>query len=303
MALPTLLLVALIVFAILRAVPGDPAQIMAGDLASPEAVAALRARMGLDQPLPLQFLTWLGHVLHGDFGASIMTGEPVLPAMLKRLEVTAQIVLPAFLIALLIAVPAGLLAAARRNTALDFATVAIAVAGLSVPSFWIGLLLILVFGAWLQWLPTVGFVSVSEGGAAAVKYLALPVLSLLLVEVATVARMARSSTLDVLNQEYITHARAKGLTERRVLWLHALPNAVAPVLTVAGLLLGSLLGGAAVIETVFTLPGLGRFLVDGIYSRDYPVVQGALLLVALIKIAVNLTVDLLYPLFDPRVRL
>jgi peptide/nickel transport system permease protein len=232
-----------------------------------------------------------------------MTGEPVLPAMLKRLGVTAQIVIPAFLIALAIAIPAGLLAASRRNTSLDFLTVSIAVAGLSIPSFWIGLLLILLFGAHLQWLPTVGFVSVSEDAAAAVKYLALPVLSLLLVEVATVARMARSSTLEVLGQEYITHARAKGMAECRVLWLHALPNAVAPIVTVAGLLLGSLLGGAAVIETVFTLPGLGRFLVEGIYSRDYPVVQGALMLVALIKIMVNLAVDLLYPLFDPRVRL
>jgi peptide/nickel transport system permease protein len=263
----------------------------------------LRERMGLDRPLPVQFVKWLGQVVRGDFGASIMTGEPVLPAMLKRLAVTAQVVVPAFVLALAFAIPAGLLAASRRNTVVDFAAVTFVIAGLSIPSFWMGLLLILAFGVSLQWLPTVGFVSVSEDAVTALKYLALPVLSLLIAEMATVTRMARSSALEVLGQEYITHARAKGLSERRVLWLHALPNSVAPVLTVAGLLLGSLLGGATVIETVFTLPGLGRFLLDGIYARDYPVVQGALLLVATIKIVVNLAVDLLYPLFDPRVRL
>jgi peptide/nickel transport system permease protein len=303
LAVPTLLLVAVIVFAIMRAVPGDPAEVMAGDLASPQTVAALRERMGLDQPLPVQFAKWLGHIVRGDFGASIMTGEPVLPAMLKRLAVTAQVVIPAFVLALAVAIPTGLLAASRRNTAFDFAAVTFVIAGLSIPSFWMGLLLILAFGVSLQWLPTVGFVSVSEDVVTALKYLALPVLSLLIAEMATVTRMARSSALEVLGQEYITHARAKGLSERGVLWLHALPNSVAPVLTVAGLLLGSLLGGATVIETVFTLPGLGRFLLDGIYARDYPVVQGALLLVATIKIVVNLAVDLLYPLFDPRMRL
>ncbi|MGH8310466.1 MAG: ABC transporter permease [Steroidobacteraceae bacterium] len=303
LAVPTLLLVSLIVFTILRAVPGDPAEVMAGDLATPEYIAELRRQMGLDQPLPVQFVRWLGNVVRGDLGTSIMTGEPVLSAMFTRLAVTAQVVVPAFLLALLIAIPAGLVAAARRNTATDFATVAFVVAGLSVPSFWIGLLLILFFGVKLQWLPTVGFVSITEDFTTALTYLALPVVSLLLVEMATVARMTRSSTIEVLGQEYITHARAKGLPERKVIWRHALPNAVAPVLTVAGLLLGSLLGGAAVIETVFTLPGLGRFLLEGIYARDYPVVQGTLLLVAFIKIGVNLTVDLLYPVFDPRVRL
>lgn len=303
LAVPTLFLVAIIVFAIMRAVPGDPAQVMAGELAGPDVIATLRQRMGLDEPLPVQFLTWFGQMIRGDFGSSILTGEPVLPAMLRRLAVTAQVVIPAFVLALACAIPAGLLAASRRNTAADFATVVFVVAGLSIPSFWIGLLLILAFGVHLQWLPTVGFVSVTDDAALAVKYLLLPVLSLLLVEMATITRMARSSTLEVLGQEYITHARAKGSSERRVLWLHALPNAIPPVLTVAGLLLGSLLGGAAVIETVFTLPGLGRFLLDGIYARDYPVVQGTLMLVATIKIIVNLAVDLLYPMFDPRVRL
>jgi peptide/nickel transport system permease protein len=302
-AIPTLLLVALIVFSIMRAIPGDPAEVMAGDLATPELLERLRADMGLDQPLPVQFLRWLGDVSRGDLGQSIMTGEPVLQAMLSRLAVTAQIVVPAFVLAMLIAIPLGMLAAARRNSAVDFGTVTFVVFGLSVPSFWIGLLLILLFGVHLQWLPTVGFVSVTEDFAVGIQYLLLPVFSLLLVEMAVVARMTRSSTLEVLGQDYVTHARAKGLSERRVLWLHAFPNALAPVLTVAGLLLGSLLGGAAVIETVFTLPGLGRFVLEGIYARDYPVVQGTLLLIAFIKVSVNLLVDLVYPILDPRVRL
>jgi peptide/nickel transport system permease protein len=302
-AIPTLLLVSLIVFSIMRAVPGDPAEVMAGDLATPELLAGLRAEMGLDRPLPVQYFLWLGNVLTGDLGTSIMTGEPVLTAILSRLSVTAQVVIPAFLLSMLIAIPLGMLAASRRNTAVDFGAVTFVVLGLSVPSFWIGLLLILLFGVQLQWLPTVGFVSALEDFPTGIRYLALPVLSLLLVEMAVVTRMMRSSTLEVLGQEYVTHARAKGLAERRVLWLHALPNALAPVLTVGGLLLGSLLGGAAVIETVFTLPGLGRFVLEGIYARDYPVVQGTLLLVAFIKVSVNLLVDLLYPLLDPRVRL
>lgn len=303
MAIPTLFLVSVIVFAIMRAVPGDPAEVMAGDLATPELLESMRTRMGLDRPLPVQFARWLGGVLQADLGQSVATGEPVLAAMFQRLAVTAQVVLPAFLLAMLFAIPLGMLAAWRRNSALDFGTIFIVVLGLSVPSFWVGLLLILWFGVELQWLPTVGFVSVTEDFSTALGYLMLPIASLLLVEVATVARMTRSSTIEVLNQDYITHARAKGLGEGRVLWRHALPNALAPVLTVAGMMLGSLLGGAVVIETVFTLPGLGRFLLEGIYARDYPVVQGTLLLVATIKITVNLLVDLLYPVLDPRVRL
>ena len=303
LSLPTLWLVSIIVFAIMRAVPGDPAEVMAGDLATPETLAQMRQDMGLDRSLPVQYATWLGAILRGDFGVSLLTGEPVLPAMLKRFAVTAQVVVPAFVLAMLLAIPAGVTAAARRNSPRDFATVMLVVIGLSVPSFWIGLLLILFFGVQLQWLPTVGFVSLTEDIGVALTYLVLPVAALVLHEMAVVTRMARSSTLEVLGHEYITHARAKGLPESKVLWRHALPNAVAPVLTVAGMLLGSMLGGAAVIETVFTLPGLGRFLLDGIYARDYPVVQGVLLLVACVKIGVNLMVDLLYPLFDPRVKL
>ena len=303
LAIPTLFVVSLVVFAILRLVPGDPALLLLGDFASPESVAQLRAKLGLDQPWPAQYFAWLGSLLSGDFGSSISTGEPVLAAMLTRLAVTAQVVLVAFAVAMLIAVPAGMLAAHRQNGALDLSVVIGVVLCLSVPSFWVGLLLILLFGVKLGWLPTVGWVSPAEDLALGLKYIALPALALLLVEMGQIARMTRASTIEVLRLDYILHARAKGLPESRVLWRHALPNALAPTVTVAGMLLGSLLGGAAVIETVFTLPGLGRLLVDAIYQRDYPVVQGVLMFVAIVQVTMNLLIDLLYPLFDPRVKL
>lgn len=302
-ALPTLFIVSLVVFVLLRLVPGDPAELLLGDFAEPASVAALRAQLGLDLPWPAQYVAWLGSLLSGDFGVSISTGEPVLAAMLDRLSVTAQVVLVSFTLAMLIAIPVGILAAHRQDSLLDLAVVAGVVLCLSVPSFWVGLLLILLFGVKLGWLPTVGWVSPVEDLAMGLRYIALPALALLLVEIGQVARMTRASTIEVLRLDYILHARAKGLPESRVLWRHAFPNAVAPTVTVAGMLLGSLLGGAAVIETVFTLPGLGRLLVDAIYQRDYPVVQGVLLMVACIQVLMNLLVDLLYPLFDPRVRL
>lgn len=303
LAIPTLVVVSLVVFALLRLVPGDPAELLLGDLADPATIAALRAKLGLDLPWPAQYLAWAGALLEGDFGVSITTGEPVLTAMLDRLAVTAQVVLLSFTVAMLLAVPAGLIAAHRQDSLLDLGVVIAVVLCLSVPSFWVGLMLILFFGVKLGWLPTVGWVSPAEDFATGIQYLLLPALALLLVEMGQVARMTRASTIEVLRLDYILHARAKGLPESAVLWRHAFPNAVAPTVTVAGMLLGSLLGGAAVIETVFTLPGLGRLLVDGIYQRDYPVVQGVLMMVALVQVLMNLLVDLLYPLLDPRVRL
>jgi peptide/nickel transport system permease protein len=303
MTIPTFLIVALVVFTLMRLVPGDPAAVMVGDLDDPTILAQVRRELGLEEPLPQQFAIWLGSVLRGELGQSLMTGEDVLDAMLRRFKVTAQIVMVSVVLAVLVAIPVGLLAAWRQNRTADVITMFLVILAVSVPSFWVGILLILVFGVELGWLPTIGYVSIGENLAEGVRYLILPVTALLLGEMASLARMMRSSTIEVLRLEYITHARAKGLSEGVVLWRHALPNAFAPVLTVLGLMLGSLLGGAVVIETVFTLPGLGRFLVDGIYARDYPVVQGTLLLVAAIYVLTNLIVDLLYPLFDPRVRL
>ncbi|HWA48155.1 MAG TPA: ABC transporter permease [Dongiaceae bacterium] len=301
MAIPTLVLVSVVVFIMMRAVPGDPVLLMLGDMAKPEQIEAMRRSMGLDQPWAIQYLRWAGGILTGDFGQSITNDLPVLPVMLDKFQVTATVVILAVLLTSLIAVPAGLLAAWKQNSMTDLAVVGAATLLLSVPSFWIGLLMLLLFGLKLGWLPIVGYVSFGENPWAALLYLIMPVATLMMQEMGFVARMARSSTIDVLRLEYITHARAKGLSEPAVLWKHAFRNAFAPTWTVIGLILGSLLGGIAVIETVFTIPGLGRLLVDSIYARDYPMVQGCLLLIAGIYVVVNLIVDLLYPLFDPRV--
>ncbi|MBN9424932.1 MAG: ABC transporter permease [Burkholderiales bacterium] len=299
--IPTLLLVALAVFVLIRLVPGDPVQLMLGDAASTEEIAEQRARLGLDQPLPAQFMHWLAQVASGDLGRSITNGVAVLPLLIERFQVSASIVLVAVLLASLIAVPLGMLAAWRQNSACDLLMIAAATLLLSIPSFWLGLLLLLLFGVELGWLPVVGYVSFAEDARQALTYLVLPVVTLTLVEIGMIARMARASTIEVLRLDYVTHARAKGLPERTVLGRHVFPNAFAPTLTLIGLILGNLLGGIAVLETVFTLPGLGRLLVDAIFARDYPVVQGCLLFTALIYVLVNLVIDLCYPLFDPRV--
>lgn len=300
-ALPTLFLVALLVFVMIRLIPGDPALVVLGDGATPEQLASLRAQYGLDRPIALQFLFWLGEMIRGNFGQSITDGQAVLPLILERFQVTATIVLAAVALATAIAVPLGLVAAWRQNSMLDMAIVAGATLLLSVPSFWLGLMLLLVFGVKLGWVPVVGYVPFSQGPMEALLYIVLPIVTLMLIEVGVLTRMARASAIEVLRLEYVMHARAKGLNERRVLLRHVLPNAFAPTWTMIGLVLGHLLGGAAVLETVFTLPGLGRLLVDAIFARDYPVVQGCLLFAAVIYVVVNLVVDLCYPLFDPRV--
>ena len=301
MTLPTLLLVALAVFVLMRLIPGDPVLLMLGDSADATQLAEARRQLGLDQPLPLQFVHWLGQVLTGDFGNSISNSQPVLPLILERFQVSASIVLVAVLIAALIAVPAGLIAAWKQNQPLDVMIVGGATLLLSVPSFWLGLLLLLGFGMKLGWLPVVGYVPLTEDLGQGLLYIVLPIVTLALIETGVLTRMSRASAIEVLRLEYVTHARAKGAPESQVLLSHVLPNAFAPTLTLIGLVLGHLLGGIAVLETVFTLPGLGRLLVDAIFARDYPVVQGVLLFTALIYVVINLLVDLCYPLFDPRV--
>lgn len=303
MTIPTLLILAVVIFVLMRLVPGDPAVLMVGDLEDPAILDEVRRQLGLDKPYHVQFGAWLQNVVSGNFGVSLMTGEDVLSAMFSRFAVTAQVVLIAVVLAALIAIPAGIFAAWRQNRAGDFTVVFVMNLCLSVPSFWVGLMLILFFGVKLNWLPTLGYATADGSTLQALRYLIMPVLSLVLLEVATITRMMRASTIEVLRQEYVTHARAKGLGEGVVLFRHVFKNALAPTVTLLGLILGSLLGGAVVIETVFTLPGLGRFLVDAIYARDYAVVQGVLILVAGIYIVVNLLVDLVYPLLDPRVRL
>jgi peptide/nickel transport system permease protein len=303
LTLPTLLIVSLTVFFLVRMIPGDPAQVMLGDAADPESLAILRAEMGLDRPVWVQFANWLGNVVQGDFGRSITTGESVFDLVRERFLVTGSIVVTAVILATVIAVAAGLAAAVYQNRRADTAIVTAATVSMAIPSFWLGLMLILVFGVKLQWLPVVGYVPLWESLGEGISYLILPVATLAIVESGVLIRMMRASAIDVLRLEYVIHARAKGLPERAVLFRHVLPNAFAPTLTLVGLTIGHLLGGAAVVETVFTLPGLGRLVVDAILGRDYPVVQGCLLFTAFVFVAVNLIVDLLYPLLDPRVTL
>ncbi len=300
-AVPTLAIVSIAVFLLIRLIPGDPAVLLLGDMADPTSLAEARARLGLDQPLPMQFALWLGHVLAGDFGRSITSGEAVLPLMLDRFQVSAGIVLTAVAGATLVAVPLGMIAAWRQDRPLDLMLIGGATMLLSVPTFWLGLLMLLVFGVRLGWLPVVGYVAVSDDAGAGLLYLVLPIAALFLHEIGVLLRMARASTIDVLRLDYIAHARAKGLSEGAMLTRHAFRNAFGPTWTLIGLVVGNLLAGIAVIEMVFTIPGLGRLLVDAIFARDYPVIQGCLLLIAAVYVVVNLIVDLCYPVFDPRV--
>lgn len=302
-AIPTIFLVLLIVFTLIRLIPGDPAELMLYELDDPAVVQQMREELGLDKPIPVQFFIWLGNLATGDLGVSIRTQEPVLPALLERFSVTATLVFLAVSMAVMIAVPAGMIAASKQNSRTDFAIVLVAILKLSLPSFWVGLILLLFFGVYLQWLPTVGYVELSTDFGLGVLYLIMPVISLALTEIAGLTRMMRSGTLEVLRLEYVTHARAKGLSEAAVLSRHVFKNAFAPALTMLGLVMASLLGGAAVTETVFSLPGIGKLVVDSIYARDYPMLQGALLLIAGVYVVVNLLVDLLYGFFDPRVTL
>lgn len=302
-AIPTILLVSIVVFLLIRSIPGDPAEVMLGEGADPAALASFRGELGLDRPMPVQFLLWVERLLHGDLGRSVFLNQPVATLVWDRLLLSGSIILVAVAIATAIAVGAGLYAAWRQGKAGDIAVVTLATLGLSLPSFWLGLLLLLVFGIKLGWLPVVGYVAFSEDAGRAWQYLVLPVVTLVIVEVGVLTRMARSSAVEVLRLEYITHARAKGLSEGTVLFRHALPNAFAPTLTLIGIVVGTLLGGIAVVETVFTLPGLGRLIVEAIYARDYPVIQGCLLIIAIAYVLVNLAVDLLYPIFDPRITL
>ncbi|MBL4639335.1 MAG: ABC transporter permease [Kordiimonadaceae bacterium] len=303
MLIPTLFFVTITVFVVMRLVPGDPVVLMLGDMADPDLVERTRAELGLNKPLLVQYTDWIGQLLHLDFGKSVVTGEEVLPAMLERFGVTAQVVTISVIFAAVIAVLFGTLAAWRQNRLTDTAIVTFAAFSMSVPSFWLAIALVLLFGVELQWLPTFGYISPFVDFKEGILFLILPVTALVVAETGGILRMVRSTTIDVLRLDYITHARAKGISEGAVLFRHALKNTFIPTLTLIGLVLGSLLGGAAVVETVFTLPGLGRLLVTSIYARDYVMVQGVMILVSSAYVFVNSLIDLMYPLFDPRVKL
>lgn len=302
LAVPTLLIALAAIFFLIRLIPGDPAQLMLGDLADPAAIARLHRELALDDPAPVQFLHWLGRLMHGDLGRSITFDDPVADLLLPCFGVTASLVIPAVVLAALIAIPAGVIAAWKQNTWLDATIMTGATVALSIPSFWLGLIFLLVFGVKLNLLPVVGYVALTEDFWRGVAYLILPVTSLALIEAGVLIRLVRASTIEVLRLDYIAHARAKGLSEPVVLVRHALPNAMAPTWTMLGLTLGGLLGGAVVTETVFSLPGLGRLMVESVFARDYPVIQGCMVVITLAYVGVNLVVELTYPLFNPGAR-
>lgn len=301
-SVPVMFIVAVIVFGLLRLSPGDPAVILAGDSATPEAIAALRQQLGLDQPLPIQFVTWLAGVATGDFGQSILSRMPVLALIFDRLEATLVLAVSAIIITVLIAVPLGAIAAWRHNSWIDRAVMALSVAGFSVPAFVIGYLLMLFFSVKWELLPVQGYVSPFADPGGAVRHLILPSVTLALVFMALIARVTRSSLLEVLNQDFVRTARAKGNSQRRVLWRHALPNAAVPIITVIGIGIAMLISGVVVTESVFNIPGIGRLTIDAILARDYPVVQGLMLFFALIYVGVNLLIDIAYIIADPRIR-
>ena len=293
---------ATLVFILIRLIPGDPVIQMLGSEYSPEAAAALNRKLGLDQPMYIQYLKWFGSVLRGDLGGSISSGESVVGAIKSGLPKTLSLTLMSFLIATVIAVPAGILAALKRNTPVDYAVSVIAFIGVSMPSFWFGIILILLFAVQLGWFPAIGYASLTEEGLWAwFSHLLLPSLAIGAGYAAILMRFIRAGLLEVLGSDYIRTARAKGLAEQRVLIRHALRNSLIPVVTIAGIQLALLLSGAVVIEIVFSIRGLGRILVGAIFDKDYPIVQGAILLVAVIFVLANLVVDIIYTFLDPRI--
>jgi peptide/nickel transport system permease protein len=300
----TLFGVSALVFVMVRLIPGTVVEQLLGQaaMASPEVTASFRRFFGLDQPAHVQYLAWIGGVARGDLGTSWLSGRPVLALFLERLPVSAELAVLAVGWSLLLGIPLGTGAAVWRGGLRDGAIRVAATLGLSLPAFWQGTVLILLFSAYLGWMPSLAWVPLTRDPAANLAIMALPALTLGTASAAMITRMSRSSMLDVLGREFVRTARAKGLGERRVTFHHALRNALIPVVTVAGVQLGYIVGGIVVVEDVFTLPGVGRLLLDAIFQRDYPVVQGVILLLAAAFMALNLVVDLLYAVLDPRLR-
>ena len=299
---PVLVLVTAGVFFLIHLTPGDPIDAMMAESADPSVKAALSRQLGLDQPIHVQYLRWMGRVLHGDLGRSIRNNQPVIEDVGRRIRPSVELALLAILIALVVAFPLGILSAARRNTPVDGAGTTFALIGICMPNFLIALLLIFLFGVTLRWLPVSGYTDPLEDPVNGLRSLTLPAITLGLALGAVLTRTLRSSLIEALSEDYVRTARAKGLTERVVLSRHALKNGLIPVATVLGLQLGGLVGGAVITEYVFALPGVGRLVVDAVFARDYPLVQGVVLLIALAYIATNLLVDLVYGLLDPRIR-
>lgn len=303
MAVPVLLLVTIIVFSLLHLLPGDPATVILGQEATQEAIDAMRLELGLNKPLIIQYFDWLGKIIQGDFGRSLIDRTPVSKLILQRLPATMELTLGAFLVAVLIAFPAGIISAIRPGKWIDHFCTALALGGLSIPHFWLGMMFIIIFAVKLGWLPASGYVPFSEDPAGNLSAMIMPMVATGLRESAVLMRMLRSSLLEVVEADYIRTAYSKGLSERTVIVGHALRNAMVPVLTTSGLVIASLLGGLVITETIFSIPGYGKLIVESIFNRDFVTVQGAILVSAVFVVFINLLVDILYTFIDPRITL
>jgi peptide/nickel transport system permease protein len=301
--IPTLLLVSMLVFGLQQLMPGDPAMVLAGEeRGDPQVLAQIRAELWLDRPLPVQYLHWMNNVVHGDLGYSWRTRQPVLTLIETKLPVTLQLSVMAFAFAVAIGVPAGIVAAVQRNRLWDYLANAIGLAGLSTPTFWLGIMLILLVSVELGWLPPSGYVPLTQDWRQSLATTIMPAFVLGNAIAAILMRHTRAAMLTALDQDYVRTARAKGLTESRVVLRHALRNALIPVVTLGALELGTLLSGAVLTEQVFSIPGFGKMIVDAVFNRDYPVVQGVVLVTALLYVALNLLADILYVVINPRLR-
>ena len=300
--IPVMLVVAVFVFLMLRLTPGDPAAIIAGDTATPDQVAGIRAKLGLDEPIYTQFFIWFLKLFHGDLGESFYFKKTVVELIGDRLEPTVSLSLLTIILAVLVAVPLGVLAAKHHGSWVDRSVMGFSVLGFSVPAFVIAYALIYVFAMTFGWLPNTGYSRLGDGVGRWASYLVMPVITLTIIYVALIARMTRASMLEVLSEDYVRTARAKGQVERKVLFRHALRNAAVPIVTVIGLGVALLIGGVVVTENVFSIPGLGRLTVEAVLARDFPVIQAVILLFSLVYVLINLGVDLLYSLLDPRIR-
>ena len=300
--LPVMVLVATSVFLMMKMTPGDPAGIILGPDATEERRQELRDELGLNDPVLEQYFNWIGGAARGDFGDSLFLEQSVLSALWDRAQPTVLLTLLAILVAVGIGIPMGIFAAQRRGRWADVGSMAVAMIGISMPTFWLGLNLILIFAVYLRWLPVAGYAPLSDGVWASLQYLILPALTLGVAQSALIARMTRSMMLDVLNTDYIRTARSKGIIERRIVYGHALKNAFLPLLNVIGLAFAALLGGAVVTEQIFNIPGVGRLLIQAVGRRDVPMVQGTVLVIAAIYVLVNLLVDVISAVLDPRIR-
>ncbi|MCQ9388471.1 ABC transporter permease [Brevibacterium sp. 50QC2O2] len=301
--IPVLLVVAIVTFTLIHMMPGDAAAVMLGPNATAEQVAQLRANLGLDQPLFVQFFAWLGNILTGDLGESVFIHRPVTEILATALAPTVNLALLAEIIAIVIGVPAGIMAARHAGAIRDKSFMTGAMIGISMPSFLIGLLLMLIFAVLLGWFPVAGYRALEDGPLETLRYLALPAVALGLMQAALIARMTRTSMLETLSKNYMKTAKAKGLAGNKIVYKHALKNASLPIITTIGQTLGTLLAGAAVVETVFSIPGIGQLIVNSIERRDIVVIQGVVLLIAVVYVVINFIVDVLYSILDPRVRM